>query len=575
MKIKKYYNYCKRFYKSRNKRLVLNFLVQEIRNEGLISGIKDFLHKKNFSGIPNEHLIYLTSLHKVTILTTKHCLYIANLIQKHFNDIDLDCEIIFAEPRNGFADNLHFIIAPQIFKKLPRLYITIQMEQSVSSRWFNKSYFKILNKSCMIVDYSLQNISYLLDSGIPLQKLYYVPISYFPDYSNYIALPINTQNEIYDVVFYGDINNDRRVHFINAIKSRYNLKILNEVYGNELLLEVSKAKIVINIHYYENALLETTRIYECLSIDKLIISETSSDIDNHSNLQNIVDFVDIGDIDAMVKKISYWLEDDSRRQNKIKENKQVLQNMQNPFTYYFYRLCLSQNLIKYDTFYQLTKEHFNIDSNLLCLSLPESVVRRNSFSSDNKYGFEFFNGLRHIRGWIGCALSFKCMINKALDKKLDYIIICEDDVEFDDNFANRFAIVFEYLINNMEKWDIFMGIVSDLHPDTKISKIEDYASEKFVYINKMVGMVFNVYNKSIFNTILGFDETNYDADKNTIDRYLESSANLKIITTANFLVGHKEEQQSTIWGFQNTQYNTLIQDSKNRLNRLIKKSTQL
>lgn len=39
-----------------------------------------------------------------------------------------------------------------------------------------------------------------------------------------------------------------------------------------------------------------------------------------------------------------------------------------------------------------------------------------------------------------------------------------------------------------------------------------------------------------------------------IDRYIESQGNLIVVTTNPFLVGHKEEQVSSIWHFQNTQY---------------------
>lgn len=47
---------------------------------------------------------------------------------------------------------------------------------------------------------------------------------------------------------------------------------------------------VLNIHYYENALLQTTRIYECLSLNKLVVSEQGSDQDEHTELDGIVDF---------------------------------------------------------------------------------------------------------------------------------------------------------------------------------------------------------------------------------------------------------------------------------------------
>lgn len=76
--------------------------------------------------------------------------------------------------------------------------------------------------------------------------------------------------------------------------------------------------------------------------------------------------------------------------------------------------------------------------------------------------------------------------------------------------------------------------------------------------DRLISTVMNIYNDSVFDAIIAWDERNRDVHTNTIDRYLEKKKALKIVTTAPFLVGHKEEQHSTIWGFQNTQYADLI-----------------
>lgn len=50
-------------------------------------------------------------------------------------------------------------------------------------------------------------------------------------------------------------------------------------------------------------MLETTRIYECLSNDALIISEKSSDFNTYTDLENIVDFVEIDNIQEMIDEL--------------------------------------------------------------------------------------------------------------------------------------------------------------------------------------------------------------------------------------------------------------------------------
>ena len=52
-------------------------------------------------------------------------------------------------------------------------------------------------------------------------------------------------------------------------------------------------------------------------------------------------------------------------------------------------------------------------------------------------------------------------------------------------------------------------------------------------------------------------------------RYIEKEQNLKILLIFPYLVGHKEDLQSTIWGFNNTKYNELINDSINLMQKKI------
>ena len=87
----------------------------------------------------------------------------------------------------------------------------------------------------------------------------------------------------------------------------------------------------------------------------------------------------------------------------------------------------------------------------------------------------------------------------------------------------------------------------------------------------MTSTVFNFYHFSIYNHVISWDETNLDRDINAIDRYIEGLPNLSIITTLPFLVGHKEEHSSTVWGLQNTHYHNIIKKSKARLQALVAK----
>ena len=93
------------------------------------------------------------------------------------------------------------------------------------------------------------------------------------------------------------------------------------------------------------------------------------------------------------------------------------------------------------------------------------------------------------------------------------------------------------------------------------------SSDLFITIDKMTSNVFNIYSERAIRLISLWDPSNEDAETNTIDRYLENSS-LKIVVTDPYIVGHREELHSTLWGFQNTQYVDMIAESERKLNAL-------
>ena len=495
----------------------------------------------------------------VVILTTRHCEYIAREIRDALARVGIDSEIIFERPASGYADVPHFVICPQIFPELPGFYVAFQMEQSVSSRWFNADYMRMLENSFAIFDYSTTNIAFLKDSGLSLKQIFYVPVGPLPD-----LLPEGQQpdhSDEYDVVFYGDANNERRQKYLQELSSRYRVKVVSEVFGEELYRILARAKLVVNIHYYAGALLETTRIWECLSLGKLVVSERSSDMDEHGELEGIVDFVEIDDIQALVDRVGHWLEMDSERERRIQENRKALTSGLNRFDYFFFRFLLATDNISFDEFWREAGSKFELKSDRLCLNLPEYTDRSKDFAKDNKYGFSVLPGLRHSKGWIGCALSYKYMIMLARENSLGRITICEDDVKFPADFEEAMAGVEAYLADHKTDWDIFSGLMADLHKDAKILAIDNHEGRTFATTNRLISTVMNVYNRSVFDLIAGWNENDRNVETNTIDRYLERNSQLKVVVTDPFLVGHKEEQHSTIWGFQNTQYAELIAKS--------------
>ena len=532
---------------------ILLRLIRHIKENGLKATLQRSTQTLDVNFVASTGGIKLSKQTTTYILTTKHCIFVAELIKRNLEKAGFPAGIIFEAPATGFEDSLHFVICPQIFTSLPGTYIAFQMEQSVSSRWFEESYLRTLENSYAIFDYSTLNVQFLQDKGLSLKQVYYTPISYIPDYAT--TAPVAKE---YDILFYGDANNERRQKYLAALKSKYKTKVISNIFGKTLYNEIAKAKLIVNIHYYEGALLETTRIYECLSKDALIVSESSSDIEEHNNLQNIVDFTKIGDINEMMAHVDYWLADDARREQKIALNREALRAAPDEFEYYFQRFLLATDHIDFDTFYDIAGHNIEFKTDYVCLGLPESTERRKDFEKDNKTGFQYFPGLRHSAGWIGCGLSYKFILRKAYEQKFKNITVCEDDVEFLDGWKARFDQIHEHLESQQKDWDIFSGLIANLHADTNIRAIEKFDEFELIHIDKMTSTVLNTYNASVFPKVIKWDENFRDPYKNTIDRFIENQSNIDVITTAPFLVGHKEELMSTLWGFQNSQYTDMI-----------------
>ncbi|HBR1510986.1 TPA: hypothetical protein L9L67_000422 [Klebsiella quasipneumoniae subsp. quasipneumoniae] len=535
---------------------------------GMVDGFKRVLSRAAIDSAPATPFVDTGT---VRILATQHTLFVAHLIEKNLLDCGIKGHVSTAYSVEQDMGQMHIVVCPQMFKQLPRNYIAFQMEQSVNSRWFTDEYFSRLNNAVAIFDYSLKNIEYLLDKGIPYQKLFYMPISSFPDYPAHLAdngyVLDDQKGDIHaDVLFYGDPNCERRKAYLQELKKHFNVTVASEVFGDKLTRMVKNAKVVVNIHYYENALLETTRLYETISLGTPVVSESSSDIVEHEDLQDVIDFCPIGDIPTMVEKIQILLSD-NEYYNERKEKIKHFTNVDNKNNYYLRRYLLSIDKLNFSQYKSIFSfEQFQTgDVPRLCLSLSETPVRRKAFFASPSHGFQFFEGIRYRIGWIGCGMSYKYMLSGMLASKAEMGIICEDDVIFPVDYDNKLNKIINHLQSTEAKWHIFAGIIAHLHEDTKVLDVKVIDGIEYIYIDKMTSMVMNIYSRRGMDLISQWDEKNIDAETNTIDRYVESAQDLVVVTTLPFLVGYAGEQQSTLWGFENSQYTSLIKASEKLL----------
>ncbi len=493
----------------------------------------------------------------VNIIVTQHTIYIGRMLESALKILGFTNISLLTQEPESYEDKLHIVVCPQMYKKMPGLYIAYQMEQSVSSRWFTKEYFSRLENSLAVLDYSFDNIKYLQEvGGLSYKQIFYLPVS------NLSGMKLSPDRAIeYDIVFYGDPNNTRRQQYLTELKKYFNVKVVSEVFGEALYQALSKARVVVNIHYYENALLETTRVFECLSLGLHVVSETSSDQEQHKNLANVVDFVPVGDIDAMVVAIK------QRLKFPVSHTSELANDI-NCSAHYLGRALLANGLISFE---QLSRAAipYNSNNSATALSLPETYQRFRHFKSMHGKT-PVFTGLRHSLGWKGCALSYKFLCHNALKEDLQQLEICEDDAELNEDFFQNWKIVKSFLSDYGKEgqWDVFCGLMADVSDQANILDVIDYQGIRFVVLDRMMSMVYNIYNRKTIELIADWDDTNLDVQTNTIDRYLEKYQ-LRVVTTVPFLVGHLPDQHSTLWNFENSQYDEMIYLSQQKLQKKV------
>ncbi|WP_205690332.1 class I SAM-dependent methyltransferase [Comamonas serinivorans] len=504
------------------------------------------------------------------ILCTPHTLYVAHALQVALARAGIPATLV--DEADDYPLDLYVVVCPQMFKSLPpgEKRVAFQMEQTVSSRWFTPDYLAVLENSLAAIDYAQTNLANLAEFGIVYPHVYLVPIGGVQGYRTWLnaATPDvePAPDEVCDVLFYGDANAPRRKRLLAEIGKHHAVRVVGNAFGADMHRALAGAKVVVNLHYYEGALLETTRLYECLSLGKSVVSETAADQAEHQALEAAVRFVDVDDAQGLIAAIGEALAeqaDAAQRARHAQRCEAVVAASQARFEFMLYRLLVSRRVLSYAQFTQLTAT--TTVAPRLALSLPETTVRRQAFEAIRPADVQVFDGLRYAPGWIGCAMSYKYLAQAALRQGLATLEVMEDDVEFPPDYDLRRSAVKAYLEQRAGEWDVFVGLMAEVHPDTRVLKVERVGNDTFVTLDRMISAVSNIYGPRALSLMAQWDETVVDADTNTIDRFIQRQTALRVVVALPFLVGHHEALDSSLWGISNVRYSQLIADAEAKL----------
>lgn len=339
---------------------------------------------------------------RFTILCPKYLQFLGKLIQNHLSELGILSNVIGSEPKTGFSNNqVYIVLFPQHFKVLPPYYLVFQLEQlAISDRFRRESYLSLLKNAIAVMEYSQKNFEYLQSYGI--KNCFYVPI-----FSKVQHLP--NQEPLHDVLFYGSTSSEHRQEFLSKLGKDFNVHIAKSICGEQTIEAIHNSKVIVNLHNYDNALLESTRIFECLSAGAVIVSEDGNDQNEYDYLSDFVDFVKSNNYDQLRSKISERLSNDNYKTQRIFIRDQ-LEKQFDRFGFGFSRMLLALGYISFDTFCKtwITK----------CLPPPKEgyVSIRNEKQINFSENFSFCS-LRHRSKWIENELNtkFLCLLAKQYD----------------------------------------------------------------------------------------------------------------------------------------------------------------
>jgi GR25 family glycosyltransferase involved in LPS biosynthesis len=444
-------------------------------------------------------------------------------------------------------NEIYIILFPHTLKNFPDVnkYIIYQLEQYKQSKWINDEYKKKIENSIFTWDYSLENYN-------NFEPEYKKNIFYFPVPILNITHDNKPNKYKYDLIFVG-APNKRRNDIIRQLKKKYKVLFLTKTFNNDLYDKMEEAKIILNLHYYKNAILETTRINEALFNNKLIISEEPDEYDkfNRKTYEQNVIFVeeikdDLSNIKDLYNIIDNYL-DDEKYYLRILENNNFINKL---FEYSFYFLYISlykNNLInqslnyKFKNFNNMINDKIKYIKNIILLTSnynnnkeDEEVNNLNKIINKDYLDWYYFSNINNkISGWHILNNDYydkkKYKLNNSsinqyyktqaikinLLSKYSYLIWIDNAFKIDNNnFVNDVIDILEKYPNN----NLFMIDNEYIVNEDKIKELDINNNIKNNLLKQYEDYKSVIKNKKIYNTKF-FIYKNNEKVKNIFDEW--------------------------------------------------------
>jgi len=198
----------------------------------------------------------------------------------------------------------------------PNKYIIYQIEQLNQNKYYynklNQNMINLMLTSYAIYDYSIVNLDYYPEFMRTIVK---IVIPYIPYNLENFESGLREDNKK-NILFIGTLN-ERRTNILNNLKNYivsqnldYNLIIFQKLFNNQLKELFKTCSYVLNLHYYDNAILEVFRFEDVIPYNVKILSEepgnkTEDYLINIYQKNNFVDFFPIIEENNNFNNIQY------------------------------------------------------------------------------------------------------------------------------------------------------------------------------------------------------------------------------------------------------------------------------
>lgn len=171
--------------------------------------------------------------------------------------------------------NIYIIVGVHLYTKFPLNYIVWQCEQPGSHWMKDKTLYEKFENSM-----GLWEISPKLNKiWTKSYKSYYVPTRIPMHVFLDLGLEEKVEKDV-DILFYGG-RHPKRVDMEKTLRKRFPTKHIVfryfDLFGEERERMIQRAKLVLNIHYWPEASLETHRIEYLIARGKCVVTERSMD----------------------------------------------------------------------------------------------------------------------------------------------------------------------------------------------------------------------------------------------------------------------------------------------------------